>query len=107
MQEFGEINGIDANDEEFIIYDSIRMPKRGRDCIIYFTSRARSEKDLYSYGPLKIVAYNNNIDMFRIGETGYCIMPIWMSTDGKLFRDDGAQLGKTAMEGMQTILLGQ
>lgn len=107
LQEFSGIKGIDASDEEFIIYDSIRMPKCVRDCIIYFTPKAPSEKDLYSYGPLKIVAYKNNIDMLRIGETGYGIMPIWISTDGKLFRDDGAQLGRTAMEGMQTILFGQ
>jgi hypothetical protein len=45
--------------------------------------------------------------MLRIGETGYGIMPIWISTDGKLFRDDGVQLGRTAIEGIQTIILGQ
>lgn len=107
LQEFGGIGGIDANDEQFIIYDSIRMPKCGRDNIVYFTPKAPTEKDMHSYGSFNIVAYNNSIDMLCVGETGYGIMPIWISTDGKLFRDDGAQLGRTAIEGMQTILLGQ
>lgn len=106
LQEFGGIKGIDANDEEFIIYDSVRMPKCERDSIVYFTPKAPAEKDMHSYGSLNIVAYNNNIDLLRVAETGYGIIPIWISTEGKLFRDDGAQLGRTAIEGMQTILLG-
>lgn len=36
LQEFGGIKGIDADDEEFLIYDSIRMPKCGRDSIVCF-----------------------------------------------------------------------
>lgn len=107
LQEFGGIKGIDANDEEFLIYDSIRMSKCGRDNIVYFTNKVPSRKDMTSYGSLNIMAYNNNINMLRIGETGYGIMPIWISTDGKLFRDDGVQLGRTAIEGIQTIILGQ
>lgn len=107
LQEFGGIKGIDADDEEFLIYDSIRMPKCGRDSIVCFTPKTPSEKDMHSYGSLNIVAYNNSIDLLRVGETGYGIMPIWISTDGKLFRDDGEQLGRTAIEGVQTILLGQ
>lgn len=106
LQEFGRIKGIDASDEEFIIYDSIRMPKRVRDGIVYFTPKTPSKNDMHSYGSFNIVAYKNNIDMLRVGETGYGIMPIWISNDGKLFRDDGCQLGRTALEGMQTILLG-
>ena len=107
LREFGGIKGIDANDEGFIIYDSIRMLKCGRDNIVYFKPKAPSEKDMHSYGSRNIVAYNNDIDMLRIGEKGYGIMPIWISTDGKLFRDDGAQLGRNAIEGIQTLLLGQ
>lgn len=105
LQEFGGIKGIDADDEAVIIYDSIRMPKCVRDDIIYFTPKAPSKKDMNSYGSFNIIAYNNGISMLRIGEIGNGIMPIWISTGGKLFRDDGAQLGRTAIEGIQTILL--
>lgn len=107
LQELGGIKGIDSEDEAFIIYDSIRMSECVYDNIVYFTPKAPSLKDMHSFAPLNKVAYNNNIHMLRIGESGNGIMPIWISTDGKIFRDDGAQLGRTAIEGIQTILLGQ
>lgn len=105
LQEFSGIKGIDANDEEFIIYDRIRMPKWRCDSIVYHTAKVPSQDDMYSYGPLNLVAYNNNTDMLCVGESGNGIMPIWVSTEGKLFRDDGAQLGRTIFEGLQTVLL--
>jgi hypothetical protein len=105
LQEFGGITGVDSNDEGFIIYDSIRKPKCVRDNIVYFTPKIPSPKDMHSYDSFNIIAYNNNIDMLRVGEAGNGLIPIWISTEGKLFRDDGEQLGRTVMEGLQTILL--
>ena len=105
LQEFGGIKGFDTANEEFIIYDSIRMPKCVRDNIVYFTPKAPIQKDMHSYSSFNIVAYNNNINLLRVGEIGNGVMPIWISAEGKLFRDDGVQLGRTAIEGVQTLIL--
>ena len=98
MQEFGGIKGKDANDEEFEICID---PKYS----IFKKRRPLSKDDLRSYSPLNVVGNKENVDFLLAGSTGNNMIDFWISTDGRLFADQGVQMGRTIMEGWQAILL--
>lgn len=54
--------------------------------------------------PINLVAFRENVDMLRVGYIGNLTVPLWLSSDGRLFADQGVQLGRTIMEGWQKIL---
>lgn len=74
------------------------------ECACVVSCIAENIEDLFGYMMSDESILPINI-LLRIGAAG--IMSLWLSTDGKMFRDDGAQLGRTAMEGMQTVLIGR
>ena len=68
-------------------------------------SKPLDSKDLTSYSPLNVVGNKENVDFLLAGIMGNGMVNFWISTDGRLFADQGTQLGRTAMEGLQTVLL--
>ena len=98
IQEFGGISGNDINNDEFEVYID---PKYCR----YEKSKPLIPSDPSSYNPLNIISNNENIEFLLIGEIGNHGIRLWLSTDGRLFSDQGIQLGRTIMEGWQSILL--
>lgn len=105
LQEFGGFKGFSTNRESFEIYDRVKMPHYCSDTMVYHKRKTPATDDASSYSPINVIAYQNNVDMLCIGIIGNGMVPLWISTDGKLFADQGTQLGRTVMEGMQTILL--
>lgn len=105
LQEFGGIKGFSTNRESFEIYDRVKMLHYCSDTMVYHKRKTPTTDDACSYSPINVIAYQNNVDMLCIGIIGNGMVPLWISTDGKLFADQGTQLGRTVMEGMQTILL--
>lgn len=98
MQEFGGIKGLDEQGDSFEVCVD---PKYS----MYKKSKPPTKDDLRTYGPLNIVGYNENIDFLLAGAMGDLMTRFWISTDGRLFADMGAQMGRTIMEGFQYFLL--
>ena len=98
MQEFGGIKGKDLNGKEFEV------------CVDPKCSRFRKIKPLdsnefNSYSPLNVVGNKENVDFLLAGSMGNNMVDFWTSTDGRLFADQGVQMGRTIMEELQIILL--
>ena len=98
LQEFGGIKGKDSNSEEFEVCIEPKYSK-------FRKSKPLDSKDLTSYSPLNVVGNKENVDFLLAGIMGNGMVNFWISTDGRLFADQGTQLGRTAMEGLQTVLL--
>ena len=98
MQEFGGIKGKNTNDEEFEICID---PKYS----IFKKWIPLSKSDLKSYNPLNVVGNKENVDFLLAGFMGNNMINFWISTDGRLFADQGIQMGRTIMEGWQKIVL--
>lgn len=98
MQEFGGIKGKDTNDEEFEICID---PKYS----IFKKRIPLSKSDLKSYNPLNVVGNKENVDFLLAGFMRNNMINFWISTDGRLFADQGVQMGRTIMEGWQKIVL--
>ena len=84
--------------EEFEVYIDLKDFK-------FQKSIAPSREDLRSYSPLNIAGYNENTDFFLAGTMGNGIVPVWISTDGRLFSDMGTQMGRTVLEAFQDIIM--
>ena len=84
IQEFCGICGVGFNNREFVISDKIKWK--------YF-KRANE---------MRIADYKE--DTLCIGCFGDGMMPLWITADGLLVRDDGIQLGRTIMEGFNCFL---
>ena len=98
MQEFGGINGKDAHNEEFEVCIEPKYSK-------FKKRKPIDPKDLPSLGPLNIVGNKENVDFLLAGSLGNGMIDFWISTDGRLFADQGVQMGRTIMEGIQRFLL--
>lgn len=98
MQEFGGIKGKGSHDEEFEICIE---PKYS----IFEKSKPLDSKDLTSYNPLNVVGNKENVDFLLAGTTRNDMVRFWISTDGRLFEDQGVQRGRSIMEGLQWFLL--
>ena len=98
MQEFGGIKGNDSNDEEFEVCIE---PKYSE----FRKSQPLDSKDLTTYRTLNIVGNRENVDFLLAGTMGNGMANFWISTDGRLFADQGVQMGRTIMEGFQWFLL--
>ena len=57
-----------------------------------------SKSDLKSYNPLNVVGNKENVDFLLAGFMGNNMINFWISTDGRLFADQGIQMGRTIME---------
>ena len=98
MQEFGGIKGKDSNDEEFEVCIEPKYSK-------FRKSKPLDSKDLTSYSTLNVVGNKENVDFLLAGTMGNGMVNFWISTDGRLFADQGVQMGRTIMEGFQWFLL--
>ncbi len=98
MKEFGGIKGEDENGDKFEV---IIEPKYSK----YRKSTPLTTDDLRTYNPLNVVGNKEYIDFLLAGVVGNHMINFWISTDGRLFMDQGNQLGRTVMEGWQEILL--
>ena len=96
FQEFGGIKGKDKNGETFEVYID---PK----CSQYLKCVPATEDDLFSYNALNIIGYREKIDFLLAGSIGNLMVNFWISTDGRLFTDQGVRMGRTIMEGWQSI----
>ncbi len=98
MQEFGGIKGFSVSGQSFEIYiDS--------EYNLYEKSKAPTKNDMSSYEPLNLVGYKEHINFIRIGDFCNLTIKLWLSSDGRIFSDQGQQLGRTIMEAWQAILL--
>ena len=98
LQEFRGIKGKSENREcceIFIDAEDYQFKK----------SKPPTKDDMYSYGPLNITGYEEKIDFLLVGAYGNLMVNLWISSDGRIFTDQGQQLGRTIMEAWQTILL--
>lgn len=98
MEEFCGIKGKNANHEDFEICVD---PKFSR----FEKRKPIDPKDLTSYNPLNVVGNKENVDFLLAGSMGNNMVNFWISTDGRLFADQGFQMGRTIMEGFQLFLL--
>ena len=98
MEEFGVIKGKDSNGEKFEVCVD---PKFSR----FRKSKPLDSKDLTSYSPLNVVGNKEKVDFLLAGSMGNNMVNFWISTDGRLFADQGFQMGRTIMEGFQLFLL--
>lgn len=105
LQEFGGIKGLSNGHEAFEIYNNCETSHSHSFEMQVHRRKKPSTNDKISYSPINVIAYRNNIDMLCVGTIGNGLIPLWISTDGVLFTDQGTQLGRTIMEGLQTILL--
>lgn len=105
LQEFGGIKGFSTGHEAFEIYDNCETSHSHSFAMQFHKRKLPTANDKSSYSSINIIAYHNNIDMLCVGTIGDGLIPIWISTDGVLFTGQGTQLGRTIMEGLQTVLL--
>ena len=98
MQEFGGIKGNDSKDEEFEVCIEPKYSK-------FRKSQPLDSKDLTTYRTLNIVGNRENVDFLLAGTMGNGMVNFWISTDGRLFADQGVQMGRTIIEGFQWFLL--
>ncbi len=94
VREFGGIKGIDVDDEEFEIlaerkYDYYKRPK----CAI--TSNPNITRMIYM---------NYGAEIVCVGCCGDGMIPLWLTSDGRLITDDSHQIGRTIMEGFNCFL---
>ena len=71
----------------------------------YISSSDVTNNIMESQNPINKISTIENISFLKVGEIGNLTVPIWISSDGRLFMDQGNQLGRTVMEGWQEILL--
>lgn len=98
LQEFGGIKGKSENRECFEIFIDAEDYQ-------FKKSKPPTKDDMYSYGPLNITGYEEKIDFLLVGAYGNLMVNLWISSDGRIFTDQGQQLGRTIIEAWQTILL--
>lgn len=98
LQEFGGIKGKSENRECFEIFIDAEDYQ-------FKKSKPPTKDDMYSYGSLNITGYEEKIDFLLVGAYGNLMVNLWISSDGRIFTDQGQQLGRTIMEAWQTILL--
>lgn len=98
LQEFGGLKGIDQKGNAFEIYEE---PKKMR----YLKGRKPTPADRRSFGNLNRIAFEERLELICVGTIGNLMVPLWITSDGRLFSDQGKQLGRTIMEGWQEILL--
>lgn len=98
LQEFGGIKGKNKNGDSFEIYINSKDFQ-------FKKNKSPTKEDMYSYGPLNIVGYKEKIDFLLVGAYGNFMINLWISSDGRIFSDQGEQLGRTIMESWQAILL--
>ena len=87
IEEFGGITGIENDKLEFGISDEKEWK--------YFKKASEISN---------IMAANYGEDIICIGYCDDGMMPLWITADGLLIRDDGVQLGRTIMEGFNCLL---
>lgn len=105
LQEFGGIKGLSNGHEVFEIYNNCETSHSHSFEMQVHRRKMPLTNDKISYSPINVIAYRNNVDMLYVGTIGNGLIPLWISTDGVLFTGQGTQLGRTIMEGLQTILL--
>lgn len=98
LEEFGKVKGLDQRGHSFEIYIDSKYTR-------YLKGRKPTPTDLTSYNNLNLIAYRESVDLLCVGSISNLVIPIWISSDGRLFTDQGKQLGRTVMEGWQDILL--
>lgn len=98
LQEFGGIKGKSENRECFEIFIDAEDYQ-------FKKSKPPTKDDMYSYDPLNITGYEEKIDFLLVGAYGNLMVNLWISSDGRIFTDQGQQLGRTIIEAWQTILL--
>lgn len=98
LQEFGGIKGKSENRECFEIFIDAEDYQ-------FKKSKPPTKDDMYSYSSLNITGYEEKIDFLLVGAYGNLMVNLWISSDGRIFTDQGQQLGRTIMEAWQTILL--
>ena len=94
IQEFGGICGVGVNNREFVISDKIKW-------YYYKKLKEFDPKDRYTFSPVTI---KYGTDTVCVGCCGDGMMPLWITEDGLMVKDDGIQLGRTVMEGFNCLL---
>ena len=104
LEEFGDIKGVDSRGDLFVTHiDPKCYFSHAKNKIISYHKRHTLDSPEYM-SPINLVAFRENVDMLRVGYIGNLMIPLWLSSDGRLFADQGVQLGRTIMEGWQKIL---
>lgn len=97
IKQFGGLKGSDKYGHTFETYVEAENMK-------YKKCQMPQKNDLISYAPLNIIGYKEKIDFLLVGAFDDEITKLWLSSDGRMFSDQGTQLGRTIMEAWQTIL---
>ena len=97
IQEYNNIEGESKSGYHFKI--NINPQSKFINC------NTLSDNTLDSMSPINRISLNEKISFLRVGEFDDLTVPIWLSSDGFLFTDQGNKLGRTIEEAWQTILL--
>ncbi|MBQ6252984.1 hypothetical protein [Ruminococcus sp.] len=97
IQEYNNIEGESKSGYHFKI--NINPQSKFINC------NTLSDNTLDSMSPINRISLNESISFLRVGEIDDLTVPIWISSDGFLFTDQGNKLGRTIEEAWQTILL--
>lgn len=97
LEEYIDLEGKNISGKKYKIYVESE--------ISYIDSSKIKINTMECFNPINRISTIEKISFLKVGEIGNLTVPIWISSDGRLFMDQGNQLGRTIMEGLQEIVL--
>ena len=98
LEQFSGINGVSQSGMTFCIFSSpLEM--------FYLIPKKNWNQQLIPCNPIQNAANDAHISMLCIGSYSQNTINLWLSEDGRLFSDQGYQLGRSVLEGFQSVLL--
>lgn len=110
LEEFGDIEGIVDNEHPFKFFSDplfwYHVNSKGKHEPLYKSGKTADEIGILdSYSPLNQCMLQEQITMLEVGWIDILHMPLYISSDGRLFRDDGYDYGKICMDTLAKLLI--
>lgn len=109
LEEFGDIEGIVDNEHPFKFFSDPlfwhRINPRIQHGSLLQTAKTFDEIGMSYLNPLNLRMVREHITMLEIGWIDILHMPLYISSDGRLFRDDGYDYGKICMDTLAKLLI--
>lgn len=109
LEEFGDIEGIDNAGDPFKFFSDPffwnRINSKNHHCSLLRTAKTFDEIGMSYLNPLNLRMVRENITMLEVGWIDITHIPLHISSDGRLFRDDGHDYGTVCMDTWASLLM--
>ena len=109
LEEYGDIEGVSNTGDTFKFFSDPlfwhRINPRVQHGSLLRTAKTINEVGMSYLNPLNLRMVREHITMLEIGWIDMTHIPLHISSDGRLFRDDGHEYGKMCMDTLAKLLM--